>query len=436
MWNRKEKNKDKDKEEKENMTQRTQKVRIFPTDEQKEVLWTLSERCRLIYNFGLAERKDAFKNGKNISYIDQQNDLPETKKKYPEYRWVYSKVLQGVLQKLDADFRSFFALRKNGDKDAEPPGFKGKKHFTTIDFNQSGFKIKDGKIKFSHSYKDVPLEFDIPEKFGFSGNDKKVKQVSIFRSKDGDFYFSITYDETLEKEYIDNGLYQAFDLGLSKQTAVNIDSKFFETKNRRPEKYWEKKIEKAQSRLDHCKCGSGRWNRIKKSIRTMQKKAANQRKDSQHRLSRKIVANTKANTIIIGDLDVKEMAQEKEKDKSKSPLQKARKRGLNRGTQNTGSLSRFTKFLTYKAEEIGKKVIRIDEKYTTKTCCVCGKKHKMNIWDRTFKCPYCRFEIDRDRNSAINIMLRFLIQNAKWASYRLFVGNLRKTGIPIKESYS
>jgi hypothetical protein len=82
-----------------------------------------------------------------------------------------------------------------------------------MDFNQSGFKIKDGKIKLSHSYNNIPLE----------------------------------------KEYIDNGLYQAFDLGIGKQTAVNIDGKFFEVKNRRPEKYWEKKIEKAQSRLDHCK---------------------------------------------------------------------------------------------------------------------------------------------------------------------------------------
>jgi putative transposase len=197
-----------------------------------------------------------------------------------------------------------------------PQGFKGKKHFTTMDFNQSGFKIKDGKIKLSHSYNNIPLEFDMPEKFGFGSDDnskKKVKQVSIFRFKDGDFYLSITYDEKLEKEYVDNGLYQAFDLGLGKQTAVNIDGKFFEAKNRRPEKYWEKKIEKAQSRLDHCKCGSGRWNRLKKSIRTMQKKATDQRKDFQHKLSRKIVENTKANTIIVGDLDVKEMAQEKEK---------------------------------------------------------------------------------------------------------------------------
>jgi putative transposase len=87
---------------------------------------------------------------------------------------------------------------------------------------------------------------------------------------------------------------------------------------------------KSSVQIRHCKCGSSRWNRLKKSIRAMQKKATDQRKDFQHKLSRKIVENTKANTIIVGDLDVKEMAQEKEKSK-KSPLQKARRRGLNRG---------------------------------------------------------------------------------------------------------
>jgi putative transposase len=44
---------------------------------------------------------------------------------------------------------------------------QSKKHFTTMDFNQSGFKIKDGKIKLSHSYNNIPLEFGLPEKFGF-----------------------------------------------------------------------------------------------------------------------------------------------------------------------------------------------------------------------------------------------------------------------------
>ena len=131
----------------------TQKIRIFPTPEQKEVLWVLSERCRLLYNFALEERKDKWeKEGKSISYYKQQNDIPKLKKKYPGYKVVYSKVLQATLKTLDANFKSFFALHKNGDKDARPPKFKGKKYFTTLKCNQSGFKIKPGSIQFSHKY--------------------------------------------------------------------------------------------------------------------------------------------------------------------------------------------------------------------------------------------------------------------------------------------
>jgi putative transposase len=127
--------------------QLTQQVRIEPTKEQENVLWDLSEKCRLIYNFALKERKDAHKYGHKIGYMKQQNDLPTIKKKYPEYDWVYSKVLQYTLRNLDADYRSFFALKKNGDKDANPPKYKGKKYFTTMVYNQSGFAIRNGCIE-------------------------------------------------------------------------------------------------------------------------------------------------------------------------------------------------------------------------------------------------------------------------------------------------
>lgn len=50
----------------------TQKIRIYPTTEQEEVLWILSEA--------------------SVTYNMQQDELPEIKKKCPEYEWVYSKV--------------------------------------------------------------------------------------------------------------------------------------------------------------------------------------------------------------------------------------------------------------------------------------------------------------------------------------------------------
>ncbi|MEN6514133.1 MAG: hypothetical protein ABFC82_09340, partial [Methanoculleus sp.] len=46
--------------------------------------------------------------------------------------------------------------------------------------------------------------------------------------------------------------------------------------------------------------------------------------------------------------------------------------------------------------------------------------------------------IDRDHNSAVNIMVRFLSQNALWTGYRQFAGNLRQTGprIPVVPGHS
>jgi len=99
--------------------QLTQKIRIYPSLQQERVLWDLS-KCRLIYNFALAERKEAYLRGEKINYQIQQNGLVLTKKTYTEYGIVYSKVLQMTLNQLDSDYRSFFALRRNGDALAQP----------------------------------------------------------------------------------------------------------------------------------------------------------------------------------------------------------------------------------------------------------------------------------------------------------------------------
>lgn len=42
---------------------------------------------------------------------------------------------------------------------------------------------------------------------------------------------------------------------------------------------------------------------------------------------------------------------------------------------------------------------------TTQTCSRCGHKQKMSLEDRIFKCEVCDFKIDRDINSAINMVI-------------------------------
>jgi putative transposase len=395
----------------------TQQIRIFPTPAQEEVLWILSEKCRLIYNFALAERRFAWKNGnKSITYCNQQNNLPKLKEQYPEYKWVYSKVLQYVLRTLNANYKSFFALWKNGYTDARPPKFKGKHYFTTMVYNQSGFKLEKGKIMFSHFCNKIPLAFTIPEKFSFET--KQVRQVSIHAQQDK-YFISITYEEK-EPPYVDNGKYQAIDLGVTNiVTAVNNAGKFLMVKNQRPDKYWHPKIVKLQARRDRCKKFSTRWNDLDKIVKKYQKKCADQIKDFQHKLSKKLVENTKANTIIVGDLEVKKMAQS-------TKVPKTVRKGLNRATQNTGTMGRFVHFLTYKSKRVGKRIIELDERNTSRECFVCGKFHDMPIWKRTMTCE-CGNVIARDKNSCVVLMKRYLSQNAKWTGYQAFLDNLRHT---------
>jgi len=73
--------------------QLTQKIQIYPSTQQEKVLWDLAEKCRIIYNFALKERQEAYLKKEKITYPIQQNGLVLTKKIYPQYCVVYSKVL-------------------------------------------------------------------------------------------------------------------------------------------------------------------------------------------------------------------------------------------------------------------------------------------------------------------------------------------------------
>ncbi|MCJ7649644.1 MAG: transposase [Candidatus Lokiarchaeota archaeon] len=427
----------------------TRKVCVCPSSEQKQILWDLSEKCRLLYNFSLQERKEDWRRQqfktrderKYITYQQQSKALPLIKQKYTEYRRVYSKVLQQVLKKLDENYRSFFTKFTHGDENARPPRFKGKQHFFTLCYNQSGFKIMKNCLLLSHNHPSkTPLIFTLPIPFN---EDLYIKQVEIKRDTQ-DRWFACIIFEIEPPPYHDNGLYQAIDLGISNLvSAVNLQFKFIQVKNRRADLYWKKKLEVVQSRRDHCKKRSQRWEFYNDKFLRMKHKCVNQLRDFQHKISHQIVMNTRANTIIIGDLNVKQMAK-KRKGTGNGRKTKARKT-LNHSMQNTGSLGRFAQFLTYKAEMVGKRIIRIDESYTSQECCICQKRVKRMLSERYIRCD-CGHRMDRDLNSAVNIMERFLMNKSQFEflsqepsvteeSFRKRLDSLRHTApsLPLAE---
>jgi putative transposase len=395
----------------------TYKTRIFPTNIQKYILWDLAEKCRLLYNFALAERKIVWEQAKQfpktqreyLTYIDQQNALPQLKKRYPEYRWVYSKVLQMVLRTLDADFKSFFALRKKDDKTARPPKFKRKRVFYPLKYNQSGFKLEGENLSLSHHH---PSQ----ERLDFSLSYLpvgKVKQVELYYDHLHQQWYVSFNCEVEVQAYQDNGLYQAFDSGINNiVSAYNSQGKFLQIPNRRPEKYWRKKIAAVQAKRDHCKVYSRKWHFYNDKMQHMIRKLANQLKDWQHKLSKIIVTNTKANTLIFGKPAVKKMVK---KSSRNSRVPKARKT-LHYPLQNTGSMSRFIKLVAYKAKKVGKRVILIDEAYTSQICPRCGILKSKPLSNRFIVCSNCGLQIDRDLAASINLLASFYLQKRTFAN--------------------
>jgi len=68
------------------------------------------------------------------------------------------------------------------------------------------------------------------------------------------------------------------------------------------------------------------------------------------------------------------------------------------------------------------KVISCDEHFTSRTCGNCGFLHQKLGSSKTFKCPKCKVEMDRDINAARNILLRYLTLNFRAESEDLALG--------------
>ena len=67
------------------------------------------------------------------------------------------------------------------------------------------------------------------------------------------------------------------------------------------------------------------------------------------------------------------------------------------------SFSQLQKFVEYKAERLGKSVVKVNPKYTSQMCSKCGHINKLNRVGSVFKCKNCSFELHADLNASRNI---------------------------------
>ena len=129
---------------------------------------------------------------------------------------------------------------------------------------------------------------------------------------------------------------------------------------------------------------------IKKLERRIQKKRIrlqNIKKDYFHKSSTALV-RTKPKAIVLEDLNVAGMRKNKH---------------LSHSLQET-SISTFKQMLVSKAESHGIEVVLADRFYpSSQICSHCGNRRSIKLSERTYKCPVCGLEIDRDLNASINL---------------------------------
>ncbi len=333
------------------------------------------DTCRILYNLALDQRISIYKQyGKSISCIDQKNQLPELKKEFLEFKSVGSQVLQDVIERLQKAFDAFFRRIKSKAEKAGFPRFRGKDRYDSFTLKQAGYRIEGrylyitgiGRFKLFLSR---PIEGDI-------------KTVTIRRTSSGKWFVCFSCDNVPVKEIPEAIAEVGIDVGIK---AFLVDSTGRSVENPKFFRHSERILRRRQRALSRKVRGSRRRAKAKILVAKAHEKITNQRKDFLHKVANFYIAGYQ--TIYVEALNIKGMVKNRHLSKIIADA----------------SWGKFFEFLSYKAEEAGRKVLKVNPRNTSQKCSQCGEKVKKSLSVRTHACPFCGLIMDRDHNAAINI---------------------------------
>lgn len=358
---------------------KTFKYRLYPTRKQTKAIDETLETHRRIYNSALNERKTTWEESqKSVSCFGQSASYKVARETNEYYQRTNFSSVQRTLRRLDKAFKAFFRRIKSGDKPGYPR-FRGYNRFDSVEFTYSdGIKLRDnGKL-----YVQYIGEVKIKQHRPIIGTIK----TAIIQRKAGRYYvcLSVEYEpQPLEP----TGTAVGLDMGISNLVTTS-DGEFFP-----PPKYLrqsEQKLRKQQRKIARRAKSSKRRHKAVTNLQRTHEHIANQRKDTAHKIARPLVNNY--DLIGVENLNIRGLLKNNHLAKS-----------IADAAWNT-----FIVILTGKAEEAGRKVIKVDPKYTSQDCSRCGNRVKKDLSVRTHDCPCCGLVLDRDVNAAVNILQKAL----------------------------
>ncbi|MFP3268356.1 MAG: transposase [Desulfurococcales archaeon] len=363
MWRAKEKN---------NKIQLSFKYRIYPTREVEEKIVKVMQIEAKVYNALLDAVNNARKEGRRITPKGTQNMLKDLK--IEEKELVYSKVLQMVNNQLWYNINSLHELKKKGKKVGK---LRYKKIVKIINYNQSGFKVVRDKLIIS-KIGEIKVLFHRPL-------EGEIKGVIIKKSATG--WYAIFQVEVEKKPLEKTGKVVGIDLGVEKLVTTS-DGVVIENPKVFDKVEGRKKI--LQKSLSRKRKGSRNYEKVRKKLAKIHERVKNLMNDYIHKVTSWLVEQY--DEIYVEDLDVKEMVEDSESKVLRKHILHA-------------NFSKFMSYLSYKAERAGRRVVKVDQRNTSKTCARCGYvKKDLTLADRVFVCPRCGWTVDRDYDASLNIL--------------------------------
>ena len=357
---------------------RAYRYRICPDREQRRLFAKTFGCCRFLYNRMLSDK---------ISWYGEHKEmLRTTPAQYKnEYKWlkeVDSLALANVQLHLERAYRNFFQKPKTGF-----PRYKSKRQprqsYTTNVVN-GNIRIEGNRLRLPKAgMVKIVLHRQIPA-------DAKLKSVTISREASGKYYASILC-ELPEPENQGRGVRAEEAKILGIDYAMQGMGVFSDgTKAEYPGYYRkaQERLAREQRKLSRCEKGSRNYEKQRKRIAVCHEKIRHQREDYQHKMTRKLA--DQYDVVAVEDLDMKALSQCLH---------------LGKGIMDN-AYGAYLQKLSYKLEEQGKELIRIDRWYpSSQICSGCGSMHPevKDLSVREWFCDHCLQYHDRDINAARNI---------------------------------